>query len=123
MLASAAIDEAEAELYVEGGAKALEQPEFSDPGKLRELLRVLDDKSALLDLLEQTLKSGSLTVSIGFEISDSRLTAFSVIAASYASGAMPVGTLAIVGPVRMDYGRVIPLVDYTAKALSRVLEH
>jgi heat-inducible transcriptional repressor len=117
------INRAPTEVYVEGGAKAVEQPEFSDPGKLRELLRVLDDKSALLDLLEQTLKSGSLTVSIGSEIPDSRLNAFSVIAASYASGAMPLGSLAVVGPVRMDYGRVIPLVDYTAKALSRILEH
>lgn len=60
-----AIPAAPTEVYVEGGAKAVEQPEFSDIGKLRELLRVLDDKSALLDLLEQTLKSGNLTVSIG----------------------------------------------------------
>lgn len=114
---------ASAELYVEGGAKALEQPEFSDPDKLRELLRVLDDKTALLNLLEQTLKSGKLVVSIGSEIPDARLNAFSVIAATYASGSMPLGSLAVVGPVRMDYGRVIPLVDYTARALSRVLEH
>jgi len=112
-----------AELYVEGGAKALAQPEFSDPDKLRELLRVLDDKTALLNLLEQTVKSGKLVVSIGSEIADVRLNAFSVIAAAYASGPMPLGSLAVVGPVRMDYGRVIPLVDYTARALSRVLEH
>lgn len=114
---------ASAEVYVEGGAKALEQPEFSDPGKSRELLRVLEDKTALLDLLERTLRSRSLAVSIGSEMADFRLNAFSVIAASYASGAMPLGSLAVVGPVRMDYGRVIPLVDYTARALSRVLEH
>ena len=117
------VSPASAEVYVEGGARALEQPEFSDVGKLRELLRVLDDKSALLDLLEQTVKSGNLTVSIGSENPDSRLNAFSVIATSYQSGAMPLGSLAVVGPVRMDYGRVIPLVDYTAKALSRILEH
>jgi heat-inducible transcriptional repressor len=36
---------------------------------------------------------------------------------------MPLGSVAIVGPVRMDYERVIPLVDYTARALSRLLEH
>jgi heat-inducible transcriptional repressor len=112
-----------AEVYVEGGTKALEQPEFSDPGKLRELLRVLDDKSALLELLESTLKSARLTVSIGSEIADARLNGLSVVAASYLSGARPLGSLAVVGPVRMDYGRVISLVDYTARALSRLLEH
>jgi heat-inducible transcriptional repressor len=113
----------QAELYVEGSSKALEQPEFADPGRLRELLRALEDKSALLDLLERSLKQNSLMVSIGSENFDLRLSGFSVIAASYASGSMPLGSLAVVGPVRMDYDRVIPLVGYTARALSRVLEH
>jgi heat-inducible transcriptional repressor len=110
-----------AEVYVEGSAKAIEQPEFNDPEKLKELLRMLEDKTALLDLLERTLRSNGLMISIGSEIPDLRLNAFSVVAASYASGSRPLGSLAVVGPVRMDYGRVIPLVDYTAKALSRAL--
>src|SRR5579863_2351802 len=111
------------EIYIEGSSKALNQPEFTDPGKLRELLRALEDKTALLDLLERSLKQHGPMVSIGSENFDARLTAFSVVAASYASGAHPLGSLAIVGPVRMDYERVIPLVGYMAKALSRVLEH
>ncbi|MGO9454689.1 MAG: heat-inducible transcriptional repressor HrcA [Candidatus Binataceae bacterium] len=111
------------ELYVEGSIKALDQPEFADPERIRELLRALDDKSALLDLLERTLKQNGLMVSIGSENYDGRLAGLSVIAASYATGSKPVGSLAVVGPVRMDYDRVIPLVNYTAKALSRLLEH
>jgi len=111
------------QLYVEGSSKAVEQPEFTDPAKLRELLRALEDKRALLDLLERSLKQDALTVSIGSENFDTRLTPFSVVAASYASGSFQLGSLAVVGPVRMDYERVIPLVSYTAKALSRALEH
>ncbi len=45
------------EVYVDGSAQALEQPEFSDPGKVRELLRALDDKTALLELLERSIGS------------------------------------------------------------------
>jgi heat-inducible transcriptional repressor len=112
-----------AQLYVEGSSKALEQPEFADPGKLRELLRALDDKTALLDLLERSLRQHGPTVSIGSENFDLRLSGFSVVSASYASGSLPLGSLAVVGPVRMDYERVIPLVGYMARALSRVLEH
>jgi heat-inducible transcriptional repressor len=111
------------EVYVEGSIKAFDQPEFADPGRLRELLRALEDKTALLDLLERTLKQNGLTVSIGSENFDMRLSGLSVVAASYASGTLPLGSLAVVGPVRMDYERVIPLVTYTARALSRVLEH
>jgi heat-inducible transcriptional repressor len=111
------------EVYVEGGSKAVEQPEFADPGRLRELLRALDDKSALLNLLERSLTHDGTMVSIGSENFDGRLSAFAVVASAYASGETPLGSLAIVGPVRMDYDRVIPLVAYTARALSRVLEH
>jgi heat-inducible transcriptional repressor len=111
------------EVYVEGGSKAVEQPEFADPGRLRELLRALDDKTALLDLLERSITHDGTMVSIGSENFDARLSAFAVVASAYASGQTPLGSLAIVGPVRMDYDRVIPLVAYTARALSRVLEH
>jgi heat-inducible transcriptional repressor len=111
-----------AEVYVEGSTKVIEQPEFTDHEKLRVLLRALEDKTALLDLLDHSLEQAGPLVSIGSENSDARLIGFSVVAASYASGAQPLGSLAIVGPVRMDYERVIPLVAYTARALSRALD-
>jgi heat-inducible transcriptional repressor len=109
-----------AEVYVDGSAKALQQPEFNDPDKLRELLGALEDKTALLDLLERTLKAGRIEVTIGSE-HDSRLSDLSVVAAAYSKGETPLGSLGVVGPVRMDYERVIGLVDYTAKVLSRAL--
>ena len=112
-----------AEIYVEGSSKALDQPEFADPARMRELLRALDDKTALLDLLERALTQSGLIVSIGSENFDARLSGLSVVASPYISGVHPLGSLAVVGPVRMDYERVIPLVTYTARALSRALQH
>lgn len=111
-----------ADVFVEGSAMALDQPEFSNPERMRELLRALDDKTALLELLERAIDQERLTVSIGSENYDSRLAGLSVVAAPYVTRATPVGSLAVVGPVRMDYERVIPLVEYAAKALSRALE-
>ncbi|MGH7917220.1 MAG: heat-inducible transcriptional repressor HrcA [Candidatus Binataceae bacterium] len=110
-------------LHVDGSANALEQPEFADPARLKELLRALEDKTALLELLERSFAHNQPMVSIGSENFDARLSGLSVVAASYASGAMPLGSVAVVGPVRMNYERVIPLVGYTARALSRALEH
>ena len=118
-----ACNPAPAEIYVEGSSKALNQPEFADPVRMRELLRALDDKTALLDLLERALSESEVIVSIGSENFDARLSGLSVVASPYISGAHPLGSLAVVGPVRMDYERVIPLVSYTARALSRALEH
>lgn len=112
-----------AEVYVEGSAKVVNQPEFADHERMRVLLHALEDRTALLDLLERSLSHSGLTVSIGSENFDARLASLSIVAASYQSGAMPLGSVAVVGPVRMDYERVIPLVDYTARTLSRLLEH
>ncbi len=114
---------APAEIYVEGSSKALNQPEFADPARMRELLRALDDKTALLDLLERALRASELVVSIGSENFDARLSSLSVVASPYISGSQSLGSLAVVGPMRMDYERVIPLVSYTASALSRSLQH
>jgi heat-inducible transcriptional repressor len=114
---------APAEIYVDGSSKALDQPEFADPARMRELLRALDDKTALLDLLEHALSQGGPMVSIGSENFDARLAGLSVVASPYITGAHPLGSLAVVGPVRMDYERVIPLVSYTARALSRALQY
>jgi heat-inducible transcriptional repressor len=111
------------EIYVEGSSKAIDQPEFADPGKMRELLRALDDKTALLDLLERAFTQTGIVVSIGSENFDARLAGLSIIASAYINGDHPLGSLAVVGPMRMDYERVIPLVSYTARALSRALEH
>jgi heat-inducible transcriptional repressor len=112
-----------AEVYVDGSARVLEQPEFADRERMRSLLRALEDKTALLDLLERSLKKSGPTVSIGTENFDSHLADFSVVASPYQSGSTPLGSLAVVGPVRMDYQRMIALVDYTARTLSRVLDH
>ncbi len=112
-----------AQIFVDGSVRALEQPEFEDREKMCELLRALDDKTALLELLERSLRHAGVTVSIGSENYDPRLAGFSVVAASYDRGSTPLGSLAVVGPVRMDYDRVIPLIHYTARTLSRLLDH
>lgn len=109
------------DVYLDGSAKVVRQPEFDDPERVRAMLQELEDKSALLDLLERTLTGGAVEVSIGSEHAP-HLADLSLVTAGYCRGTMAMGRLAIVGPVRMDYGRVIALVDYTARALSRALE-
>lgn len=121
-LLGAAIDGfASAGLYVEGSARLLAQPEFDDRDSLRGVLETLEDRTTLLGLLEKTLESEGPTVLIGSELANRRLATLSLVAAPYASGARPIGSVGVMGPVRMPYERVIPLVEYTARALSRRL--
>lgn len=86
-----------------------------------DMLRILDDKRLLLRLLDDLTAADGVQVRLGCETSSLGLTACTLVAAPYLVGSEPAGTLAIVGPVRMEYARVIPLVTYTARAISGIL--
>jgi heat-inducible transcriptional repressor len=106
-------------VYVQGSARLLDQPEFAERKKAQELLEVLEDRAALTKALAQIVEQSNPNVAIGQENVDSRFSEFSVVVAAYASGAVRLGSLAVIGPLRMDYARVIALVDYAARVLSR----
>jgi heat-inducible transcriptional repressor len=107
-------------VYVQGSARVLDQPEFVERKKAQELLEALEDRAALANALGHIVDQGNPSVAIGDENADARFSDFSVVAAAYASGGVRIGNLAVIGPLRMDYRRVIALVDYTARVLSRV---
>jgi len=110
------------ELFLEGQANILEQPEFADAAKMREIFRAFEKKSVLLDLLDRSLQAGGVQIFIGSESHLLKMEGMSLITSTYMTGKDTVGVLGVIGPTRMGYGRVIPIVDYTAKMISRLLE-
>jgi heat-inducible transcriptional repressor len=112
--------EVEAELYVGDRTRMLEQPEFEDNQRLRELLRALDEKQRMLALLDNVLTAGSLRVVIGDELGDPGVARCAVVAESV-GGAAHRGGAGVIGPVRMRYDRVIPVVRYVSGKLGSAL--
>ena len=112
--------EVEAELYVGDRTRMLEQPEFEDGQRLRELLRALDEKQRMLALLDNVLTAGSLCVVIGDELGDPGVARCAVVAEPV-GGAAHRGGLGVIGPVRMRYDRVIPVVRYVSGKLGSAL--
>jgi heat-inducible transcriptional repressor len=110
------------ELFLEGQANILDQPEFADAGKMREVFRAFEKKSALLDLLDRAMQADGVQIFIGSESKLLKMEGMSLITSTYMTGKDTVGVLGVIGPTRMGYGRVIPIVDYTAKLISRLLE-
>jgi len=110
------------ELFLEGQANILDQPEFADAVKMREIFRTFEKKSALLDLLDRAMQADGVQIFIGSESKLLRMEGMSLITSTYLTGKDTVGVLGVIGPTRMGYGRVIPIVDYTAKLISRLLE-
>lgn len=94
----------------------------ADVGRMRALFRELEEKERLQKLLERTAEARELTLYVGEETGFEGAGGVAVIAAPYGRGGQVLGAIGVVGPARMAYGRVIPIIDYTAKALSRSLD-
>lgn len=115
-----AVDEAPG-VVVDGTSMLLSKPELSDVQRVRRMFEAFADKARLVKILNQCIQGGGVRVLIG---EDSELTSeldFSVVAAPYSVGERPLGTLGIVGPSRMDYEAIIPLVSFLRATLSRAL--
>ncbi len=100
----------------------LEQPEFRDPERIRELYEAIETKERLLDVLEQVLEGRRVCVALGGEVDDPALRRCALVACHYGgTGDRPMGVLGVIGPNRMDYARLIPLVDYFSRAVTEKL--
>ncbi|MDO9486902.1 MAG: heat-inducible transcriptional repressor HrcA, partial [Sphingomonadaceae bacterium] len=109
-------------LIVRGQAHLLDETGTNDIERLRSLLADLDGKEDLVRVLDLARSSQAMKIFIGSENKLFSLSGSSVIAAPYrAAGDRVVGVIGVIGPTRLNYARVVPMVDYTAKALSRLI--
>jgi heat-inducible transcriptional repressor len=93
----------------------------ADLERAKLLLRTLEEKDLVVRLLERTLSAPGICVFIGAEANLADLTDVSVVAAPYGPEDRPLGTIAVIGPARMNYSRVIPLVDFTAETIGEAI--
>ena len=115
-------NEEEEELYIEGTSQILDYPEFTeDVAKIRALFRAFEEKHHLITLLDQTLASQGVQIIISPDEQFPEMQ-LSVVASSYSGDRTPVGSLGVIGPMRMDYGRLIPIVRYTASMVTDLLK-
>jgi heat-inducible transcriptional repressor len=121
-LGAAATENQSAErVFIEGTGSFLDAPEFADVEKVRALFRTLEEKHKLLALLDRVLRAGEMQIFIGAESEFSSAGDVTVIASPYGNRDQVFGTVGVIGPTRMNYQRVIPLVDFTAQVLSKML--
>lgn len=109
------------ELRIEGQARLLEMPEYEDVTRLRKLMRTLEDREELVELLDKTMAADTVSVYVGRETGDLADAEISVVVAPFKSHGRTAGAVGVLGPTRMDYARVMPLVDATASAMSEAM--
>jgi heat-inducible transcriptional repressor len=111
-------------LIVRGHANPLGDPEtLADLERVRRLFDDLEQKEQMIGLLDLVKDAEGVRIFIGAETRLFSLSGSAVIAAPYMSGRQKVlGAIGVIGPARLNYARVIPLVDYTARTLGRIMD-
>lgn len=109
------------ELLVNGASQIINYPEFYDARKTKDLLEALEEKSRIVRLLTQCIEGDGIHILIGSENMNPDLRGLSLISSPYKYQEQSIGTLGILGPTRMEYGKIVPLVDHIAKVVSSIL--
>jgi heat-inducible transcriptional repressor len=115
---------ARADVVVAGQSNLLDPEATADRARMdrmRDLLRALEDKQLLIRLLDRTKGADGIQVFLGAETSHEALVDSSIVAMAYGSEERPIGALAVIGPTRMNYGKVMSIVDFTADVVSELL--
>jgi len=113
--------EGQLEYVIKGETNLMGVAELTSVDKLRRLFEAFNEKRDFLHLLDHSLKAERVQIFIGHESGYQILDDCSVITAPYGDGEGVVGVLGVIGPTRMAYERVIPIVDMTAKLLGATL--
>jgi heat-inducible transcriptional repressor len=108
-------------LVVHGESNLIDIPDLGDIRTLRRLFDAFNTKRDLLHLLDRSMRVGGVKIFIGSESGYDALNECSVVTAPYSVDGVVVGTLGVIGPTRMSYEQVIPIVDITARLLSSAL--
>jgi heat-inducible transcriptional repressor len=111
----------EGDVYLDGTASILDQPEFEDLDRMRSLLQTLEAKSRLVRILNACLSGEGVRIVIGHENPDPELRDLSLVTSTYNLANEGRWSVGVLGSTRMEYSRMIPLVDHVARAVAQTL--
>lgn len=107
---------------ITGAKNVIRQPEFENPESFQSVIELIEDQDIIIHLLEKSGENEQVYISIGSENENEKLNEYSFISKKYQLGEIS-GTLGIVGPKRMEYSKVVAIVDYIAKMISEILKN
>ncbi|MCD6535205.1 MAG: heat-inducible transcription repressor HrcA [Deltaproteobacteria bacterium] len=114
--------EQQGDVMLDGKLNLLEHPEFADVERMKEIFKTFEEKGSILKILDGALGGEQLRVIIGAESCCREMRHCSLVTAEYGREGRTLGRVGVIGPTRMDYSRIIPLVNYIADAMSRRLQ-
>jgi heat-inducible transcriptional repressor len=110
------------DVFIEGKTNILNEPEFSNVSRMTDLFRTFEEKATMLKLLDKFLDPKGVQIAIGSESQVQEMETCSLVTSTYGCAGQTWGALGVIGPRRMNYSKIIPLVDYSARLLTEILE-
>jgi heat-inducible transcriptional repressor len=106
-------------LIITGAKNIIQQPEFENPESFQSIIELIEDKDVIIHIMEKSseAKKEEVFISIGSEILEKKLKEYSFVSKEYNFGQIK-GTLGIIGPKRMEYSKIVAIVDYLATVLT-----
>ena len=106
-------------IYISGTGEIILQPEFDDPQSFKKVVELAEDKDLVVHVFHKAGGDDSISISIGAENAEKKLKDYSVVCTTYNFGDIK-GNLGIIGPKRMNYEKMISLLDYTSKLITEL---
>jgi heat-inducible transcriptional repressor len=110
------------DVYADGMSNLFNFPEYSDINKARNLLALIEEKEQLMAILNRIGGSRGVIVSIGSELANSYMKDCSLVTATYKVGENEIGRIGVIGPTRMEYDRVVAVLEFIADYITGMVE-
>lgn len=104
-------------IYIAGTGEIILQPEFDDPQNFKKVIELAEDKDLVVHVFQNTGGDDAISISIGNENTEKKLKDYSVVCTTYNFGDVK-GNIGIIGPKRMNYAKMVSLLDYTSKLIT-----
>ncbi|MCP4723773.1 MAG: heat-inducible transcription repressor HrcA, partial [bacterium] len=111
----------EKKIFVGGAKNIVGQPEFQPHEKVRSVIELIENKDVIVHLLKEASDTKGISIKIGDDSQPDLSKAFSIVSTQFSIGDQE-GTLGVIGPIRMWYPKMVPLVNYTAEVINQVLK-
>jgi len=112
----------EPDIFIEGRTNIIHEPEFGKISIMTDLFKTFEEKATLVKLLDKCMNPKGIRIAIGSESEVQEMETCSLVTSTYSYKGEVLGALGVIGPRRMNYSKVIPLVDYTARLLTEILD-
>lgn len=110
------------EIILHGTSNIIGQPEFKDVDKLKDFLNAFEEKHFAYQILEKCMNENGVKIFIGSDFGEEKISELGLVAKPYLREDNVVGTLGVIGPKRMKYPEIIPIVDFTAEIITNLLK-